>query len=126
MVLLERSRVCSKTINDSSIDLEKFPASKVRQLAKKMEASKATTCHIKQVASGPLAAQVTLMRHQRTDLPPNKNKKKSKSFKSRPQSHKGIQVNTINVKCHPTKINLIHNKLTKEKIDVSSLEIQNI
>ena len=26
----------SKTINDSNIDLEKFPASKVRQLAKKL------------------------------------------------------------------------------------------
>ena len=40
----------SKTINDSNMDLEKFPASKVRQLEKKMESSKATACHIKQVA----------------------------------------------------------------------------
>ena len=37
----------SKTINDSSVHLGKFPASKVRQLTKKMEASKATVCHIK-------------------------------------------------------------------------------
>ena len=28
------------------------------------------------------------MRHQRTDFPPSKNKKKGKSFKSRPQIHK--------------------------------------
>ena len=41
----------SKTINDNNIDLNTFPASKVRQLAKKMESSKATAKHIKQVAS---------------------------------------------------------------------------
>ena len=43
----------SKTIHDSSIDIERFPVSKVRQLAKKMGASKATAHHIKQVASDP-------------------------------------------------------------------------
>ena len=32
----------SKTISDGSVDLEKFPASKVRQLAKKLESSKVT------------------------------------------------------------------------------------
>ena len=46
----------SKTINDSSRDLENFPASKVRQLAKRIEASKATVHHIKQVASDPQVA----------------------------------------------------------------------
>ena len=59
----------SKTINDSSIDLERFPASKVRQLAKKMEASEATAHHIKQVASNPQVDQIYLMRDQCTDLP---------------------------------------------------------
>ena len=39
----------SKTISDGSVDLEKFPASKVRQLAKKLESSKATAHRIKQV-----------------------------------------------------------------------------
>ena len=39
---------------------------------------------------------------------------------------RGIQVITINIKCHPTKRNLILNKLTKEKIDVPSVEIQSI
>ena len=43
----------SKTISDGSVDLEKFPTSKVRQLAKKLESSKATACHIKQVAGDP-------------------------------------------------------------------------
>ena len=46
----------SKTISDGSVDLEKFPTSKVRQLAKKLESSKATACHIKQVAGDLQAA----------------------------------------------------------------------
>ena len=50
-----------KTINDSNIDPDKFPAGKARQLAKKMESSKVTTRHTKQVASDPQVAQITLM-----------------------------------------------------------------
>ena len=50
---LKDEEFVSKTINDSNMDLEKFPASKVRQLAKKMESSKSTARHIKQVASDP-------------------------------------------------------------------------
>ena len=53
-----------------------------------MEVSKATTHHIKQVASDSQVAQINLMRHQRTNIPASKNKEKSKSFKSRPQSNK--------------------------------------
>ena len=45
-----------------SVDLQKFPASNVRQLAKKMEASKATTHHVKQLASDPQLVQINLMR----------------------------------------------------------------
>ena len=37
----------SKTINEGSVDLDRFPASKVQQLAKKYESSKATARHIK-------------------------------------------------------------------------------
>ena len=40
----------SKTINEGSVDLDKFPASKVCQLAKKYESSKTTARHIKQIA----------------------------------------------------------------------------
>ena len=58
---LKDEEFVSKTINDSNIDLDKFPASKVRQLAKKMESSKASTRHIKQVASDPQVAQINLM-----------------------------------------------------------------
>ena len=62
---LKDEEFVTKTINDSNIDLEKFPASKVRQLAKKMESSKSTARHIKTVASDPQATQVNLTRHQK-------------------------------------------------------------
>ena len=84
---LKDEEFVSKTINDSNIDLEKFPASKVRQLAKKMQSSKSTACHIKQVVSDLQVAQVNLMRHQRKDLPPCKKKQKQQSFKSRSKDH---------------------------------------
>ena len=82
-LFLKDEEFVSKTINDSDIDLDKFPANKMRQIAKKMESSKSTNRHIKQVASDPQATQVNLMRHQRTDLPPNKRKWKHYSHKSR-------------------------------------------
>ena len=58
----------SKTINEGSVDLDKFQASKVHQLAKKYESSKATVRHIKQVAGEMHATQIYLMRHQCTEL----------------------------------------------------------
>ena len=66
----------------------KFPASKVRQLAKKLESLKATACHIKQVAGDPQAAQINLLRHQRTELPAGKYKKKRAPMKPKQPSHK--------------------------------------
>ena len=51
----------SRTISDGSVDLNKFPASRVRQLAKKLESSKATARHIKQVSGKPQAAQINLL-----------------------------------------------------------------
>ena len=59
----------TKTINEGNVDIQKFPASKVYQLAKKMESSKATAKLIQQVAGEIPAAQVQLMHHQRTQLP---------------------------------------------------------
>ena len=88
---LKDEEFVSKTINYNSIDSEKSPASKVRQLAKKMDASKATVPHIKQVASDPQAAQINLMRHQCTDHPTSKHKKKH-SFKSRQPSHRWYSI----------------------------------
>ena len=40
------------------------------------ESSKATACHIKQVAGDLQATQIYLMRHQRTELPTNRHVKK--------------------------------------------------
>ena len=58
----------SKTINERSVDLDKFPPSKVCQIAQKMESSKATARQIWQVAWDPQAAQINLMCHQCTVL----------------------------------------------------------
>ena len=85
--LLFDTEFVSKTINDGNVDLDKFPASKARQLAKRLESSKAAACHIKQVAGDPQAAQINLLRHQYKELPAAKYKKKS-SFKSRQLNHK--------------------------------------
>ena len=52
----------------------------MRQLAKKMESSKATAKHIQQVAGEIPASQVQLMCHQHTQLPTgNFPRRKSKS-----------------------------------------------
>ena len=64
----------SKTFNEGCADLQQYPASKVCQLAKKLESSKATARHIKQATSNPQAAQINLLRHQRTELAPKKRK----------------------------------------------------
>ena len=81
---LKDEEFVSKTINDSNIDLDKVPGSKVRQLAKKMESSKATARHIKQVASAPRWHKLIL-------CDTSMQIKKKKSFvKPRPASHKNI------------------------------------
>ena len=85
---LKDEEFVSKTISDSNINLDRFPASKVRQLAKKMESSKVTTRYTKQVASDPQVALINLMRHQCTDLPASKHKKRKSFVKPRPPSHK--------------------------------------
>ena len=85
---LKDEEFVSKTINDSNIDLDKFPTSKVRQLAKKMESFKAPARHIRWVASDPQVAQINLMRHQHTDFPASKHKKRNSFVKPRPPSHK--------------------------------------
>ena len=66
----------SRTIMEGSNNMDKFPASRVHQLAKKYESSKATARHIKQVASDLQATQINLMWHQKTELPTNRHNKK--------------------------------------------------
>ena len=78
----------SRTISDGSIDLDKFPASKVHQLAKRMESSKATAHHIKQIAGDPQAVPINLLRHQHTELPAGQYKKKKIPVKQKQSNHK--------------------------------------
>ena len=74
----------SKTLNEGHVELEKFPASKVRQMAKKLESSQSTARHIKKMSSEPQANQIHLLKHQRIDLPPSKfQRKQNKKFKQR-------------------------------------------
>ena len=73
----------SRTISDGSIDLDKFPASRVCRLAKKLESSKATARHIKQVSGEPQAIQINLLHCQRTKLPQHRYKKKRSHTKPR-------------------------------------------
>ena len=68
--------------------MDKFPASKVRQLAKKLESSKSTVKFIKQVSNEPQATQIYLLRHQCTELPPNKHQRKQRKSKPRPSNYK--------------------------------------
>ena len=65
-------------------------------MAKKLESSKATTRHIKQVSEEPQATQINLPQHQRTELPQNRYKKKRSHTKPRlgnnkPHGHKQYQ-----------------------------------
>ena len=81
----------SRTINEGSVDLEKFHVSRVHHLAKKLESSKATARHIRQVVHDPQAAQINLMHHQHTELSTRKNKKKKQGFKPKQPHHKNAE-----------------------------------
>ena len=82
----------SKTLNEGHVELGKFPASKVKQMAKKLESSQSTARHIKKMSSELQANQIHLLRHQRTDLPLSKfQRKQNKKFKQRQPSNKTYQ-----------------------------------
>ena len=85
-----------KGINEGNVDIQKFPASKVCQLVKKMESSKATAKHIRQVAEDLLAAQVQLMQHQCTQLPTGNYPRREQNSTSgqKPQNCKALEVPT--------------------------------
>ena len=87
-----------------------------------------TTRHIKQVASDPQAAQISHMKHQCTDLPSSKHKKKKSFMKCRSPSHKNDAGHRQQVSSYHNKkgfdaknVYLIHMKQTKR--DVRSIEI---
>ena len=82
---LKDEEFVSKTLNEGCADLQQYPASKVRQLAKKLESSRATAHHIKQVTSNAQATQINLLCHQRTEQSQKKRKghKRKQHFKSK-------------------------------------------
>ena len=100
---LQEEEFVSRTISDGSVDLDKFPTSRECQLAKRMESSKATVCHIKQVAGDPQAAQIHLLRHQCTELPAGKHKKKKSSMKPKRSNHKQYGSENYQVQTHHKK-----------------------
>ena len=118
---LKDKEYVSKTINHSNIDLGKFPGSNVRQLTKKMESSKSTTRHIKQVASDPQAAQVNWGINEQTSHQARASKKNS--LTSLDQRVKRYSIEHKN-EGPPYKKNLIQTKHTKEK-DFESVLILN-
>ena len=86
---LSNESFISKTLDEGHVSLKNFPASKVRQIAKKLEGSQATAKHIIQVTNEPHATQINLLRHQRTELPPTKSQRKqNKRFKQRQPPNK--------------------------------------
>ena len=109
----------SKTINEGSVNLYKFPASKLHQLAKKMESSKATARHIRQVAGDPRAAQTNLMCHQCTELP-NGNIRRGN-----PQPSRSKSITRMWNRLNPviTRRVLTLNLLTRTKTDVTNVVI---
>ena len=86
----------TKTINEGNVDIQKFPASKVQQLAKKMESSKATAKHIQQMAGDLQAAQIQLMRHQCTELLAGNYPKwkQTSSARQKLHNHKSLEILT--------------------------------
>ena len=56
--ILKDESFVSKTLNEGHVELSKFPTSKVRQMAKKLESSQVTAKHMRQVTKDPQATQV--------------------------------------------------------------------
>ena len=81
-------KIFSRKINEGSVDLEKFPASNVCQLAK---SSKATARYIRQVVGDPQAAQINLMCHQHTQLSTGKTRRKKQGFKPKQSHHNNAE-----------------------------------
>ena len=77
---LSNESLISKTLDEGHVNLNKFPASKVRQMAKKLESSQATAKHMKQVTKEPHATQINLLRPQRAELPPSKAQRRQIPF----------------------------------------------
>ena len=105
----------TKTINEGNVDIQKFPPSKVCQLTKKMESSKATAKHIRQVAGELLVAQIQLMQHQCTQLPAGNypRRKQNSTARQKPQNHKTPEVPTSQKPSDMQKLDAHADKCTR-------------
>ena len=88
----------------------------MQQLAKRMDSSKATVWHIKQVAGDPQAVQINLLRQQCTELPTGKYKKKKPDAKSRQSSYKkhGSEAPQVQSQ-HKKRFNVKHAHQNKDR-----------
>ena len=80
---LQHEDFVSRTISDGSVDFDKFPASRVHQLAKKLESSKQ-----RRDTLNKYLWKINLFRHQRTELPQHRYKKKKSHPKPRQSNSK--------------------------------------
>ena len=112
---LKDEEFVSRTINGSNLDLDKFPASKVRQLAKKLESYKSTAKYIKQASNEPQATQVHLLRHQHTELPPNKHQRNQRKSKPKPFKYRYQQKRKKLTDHHKNMRNTDQNRTNKQK-----------
>ena len=124
LFLLRDEEFVSRTISDRSIDLEIFPASRVKQLAKKLKSSKVTAHHIKQVPGDPQAAQINLLRHQCTELLAGKYKKKRPHVKSKQSHHKPQSSESYHLHKHNTRRGLTLRVHTITRTDVPNVVTQ--
>ena len=103
-LFLSNESFISKNLDEGHVSLKNFPASKFRQMAKKLEGSQATAKHIKQVTNEPHATQINLLRHQRTELPLTKSQRiQNKRFKQRQPPNKKFSEDQYRNRKHQTK-----------------------
>ena len=105
----------NKTINEGNVNIQKFPASKVQQLAKKMENSKATAKHIWQVAGDLPAAKIQLMWHQCTQLPARNypRRKQTATGRQKLQNHRTPEILASWKPSDQQKSDACHDKCTR-------------
>ena len=113
----------SKALNEGHVELDQFPASTVRQMAKKLESSQSTARHIKKMSSEPQATQIHLLRHQRTELPISKSQRKqNKRYKGNLQTRNIKKISTKKESLKPKKdFTRIHKNIPVLKTDVPSV-----
>ena len=88
-----------------------------------IESSQATAKHMKQVTRDSWALQVNLLRHQHTEIPPSKSKKKNKTSKFRQEANKFLMKNQeSHKKIEEDLIMSIQDKMDVKNVVTPSIE----